>query len=70
MKFVSEVASIKEQIRLKQLATDNEYSGTIDEFLGTTSRYDDKFIMQEGELVYVSEKVLPQEAKWCEQLGI
>ena len=69
-KFASEVSDIKEQVELKQLKDDSYYTGTINEFLGTTSNYNNKLLMQEGELVYVSSSVSSREAKWFEQLGI
>ena len=69
-KFASEVSDIKEQVELKKLIDDSEYSGTINDFLENNSNYNDKLIMQEGELVYVSSNVSSRDAKWFEQMGI
>ena len=55
---------------MKQIENDSEYSGAINELLGTTSKYDKKLIVQEGELVYVENNVSSKEGKWFEQLGI
>ena len=69
-KFASEVSDIKEQVELEQLKDDLYYSGSINDLLGINSVYNDKLILQEGELVYVSSNVSSREAKWFEQLGI
>ena len=57
-------------MKLKQIENDSEYSGAINELLGTTSKYDKKLIVQEGELVYVENNVSSKEGRWFEQLGI
>ena len=57
-------------MELKQVRNDSEYSETINELLGITSKYDKKLIVQEGELVYVENNVSSKEGKWFEQLGI
>lgn len=46
------------------------YMGTINDLLGIDSNYNNKLIVQEGNLVYVSDKVSSQEEKWFEKLGI
>ena len=46
------------------------YSGSLNDFLGLNSVYNNKLILQEGELVYISSNVSLQEATWFEQLGI
>lgn len=69
-KFATEVDAIKSQVRVRRAETDSAFSGTLNDFLGTTSKYDNKLIMQEGELVYVANAVSSKEAKWFEELGI
>ena len=69
-KFATEVDAIKSQVRVRRAETDTLFSGTLNDFLGTTSKYDNKLIMQEGELVYVANAVSSKEARWFEELGI
>lgn len=69
-KFATEVDGIKSQVRVRKAEIDIDFSGSLNEFLGTTSKYDNKLILQEGELVYVANAVSSKEAKWFEELGI
>ena len=69
-KFLAEVSDIKEQVQIKVLEEDSRYSGTINDFLGIKSNYNDKLIIQEGQLVYVSSAVSNKEEEWLEQLGV
>ena len=69
-KFVTEVATIQEQVQLNQVRDGYEYSGTINDFLNTKSSYNKKLVLQDGVLVYVESEVSENEAKWLEGLGI
>lgn len=69
-KFATEVKQIEEQVQLKQIMSDSSYTGSINDLLGFDSDYNNKLIVQEGNLVYVSDEVSSQEVKWLEKLGI
>ena len=69
-KFATEVRQIEEEVMLKQVMSDSSYTGTINDLLGTDSDYNNKLIIQEGNLVYVASEVSSQETKWLESLGI
>ena len=55
---------------MKSLTTDILYTGTINDYLGINSDFNDKLLMQEGELVYNKDNASSKEEKWFEQLGI
>ena len=70
-KFVTEVKDLQERVRAKmaQLGT-FEYMGTINQLLGTNTKLNDKFTVQDGELVYIGDKVTSRERTWLAELGI
>ena len=71
-KFATEVKQIEEQVQLKQIMSDSNFSymGTINDLLGIDSEYNEKLIIQEWKLVYVSDEVSSQEVTWLKKLGI
>lgn len=69
-KFVTEIKTLEEQIQLKQLMSDENYSGTVNEILEINSNYNDLLYIEDGKIVYISSKTSLKEKKWLQGLGI
>lgn len=70
-KFKTEISDIKEQIEIKKLSNLKENSfGTVNSILGVESPYNDKLAIENGNLVYDSQKFSEQEKEWLKDLGV
>lgn len=70
-KFKTEISNLKEQIEIKEVSNSKENAfGTINGILGMESEYNDKLVIENGNLVYDTEKFSDQEKKWLEDLDI
>ncbi len=78
--FVTDIKSIEDKMQiiyigdeLKNENSENSSStkfGTIEGVTGEKSKYNDKLAIENGKLVYNSEKVSKEEKEWLEELGI
>lgn len=69
-KFATEVKSIEEQVNLKQAMADSPYSGFLNDLLDNESIYNDKILVEDGNLKYISSNSSSQEIEWFEKLGV
>ena len=69
-KFATEIKTIEEQVTIASMGEGIQYSGKINDILKTENEYNDKLLVEEGELKYVSDNVSQQEEEWLIQLGI
>lgn len=73
-KFVTEVASIKEELTRKtimaEMVDEEIEDNAIDTVLGKKTGYNDKLLVQNGELVYDKDKVTETQKTWLEEMGI
>ncbi|MGN1302019.1 MAG: hypothetical protein ACI4U9_05840 [Clostridia bacterium] len=73
-KFVTEVASIKEELTQKtimaEMVDEEIEDNAIDTVLGKKTGYNDKLLVQNGELVYDKDKVTETQKTWLEEMGI
>ena len=80
MKFATEVKSIEEQVKLKQIMSGSPYSSCLNDLLDQETKYNDKLIVEDGILKYISDKNSPhstdvsEKAKdaidWCSKYNI
>lgn len=69
-KFSSDIISLDEQIKLKSYESNSYYSGSINDFLNINSAYNNKLIIEDNELKYISSNVSNKEKDWLEELSI
>ena len=70
-KFLHEVSEIDELVASRKVYLSSpNYTGSLNNLLGTKSDYNDKLTVQEGNLVYIAEAVSSKEAEWLAELGI
>lgn len=72
-KFKSEVKEIQENLQTKIVEDKdkNKYQfGTLSQKLGIVDEYNDKLYIEDGEIVYIQDKVTENEIKWLEEMQI
>lgn len=72
-KFKSEVKEIQENLQTKIVEDKNENKyqfGTLSQKLGIVDEYNDKLYIEDGEIVYIQDKVTENEIKWLEEMQI
>lgn len=72
-KFITEIKEIEENINLKTMEEkDIEYLrfGALSDLIGVTNMYNEMLYVENGKLVYQSEKVSKNQKKWLEEIGI
>ena len=70
MKFATEVKSIEEQVKLKQIMSGSPYSGCLNDLLDQETKYNDKLIVEDGILKYISDNSTLNEIEWFKRLGV
>ncbi|MGN1301056.1 MAG: hypothetical protein ACI4U9_00770 [Clostridia bacterium] len=73
-KFVTDVSAIKEELMQKTIMAemaDNEIEDNpIDVALGKETGYNDKLLVQDGELVYDGNNVTEKQKEWLDEMGV
>ena len=70
-KFSAEISSIQEEIGLKNIKNNGEIRfGSINYILEIDSNYNDKLMLENGNLVYDPQKFSEEEKQWLENLGV
>ena len=69
---MTEIKDIKEKIEIEEVKNDGEefQFGTLKNLVGIDDKYNEMLYMEDGELVYVEEKVSKQQAEWLEEMDI
>ena len=69
-KFATEVKSIEEQVNLKQIMPASPYSGSLNDLLEKETKYNDKLLVEDGILKYISNNSTENEIEWFKKLGV